>query len=188
MLEDREFPIGSDEYTKMQRGYDLSIFDDRDLEEFEYTKRDNFDVHMLYRRKSIFTKIKQGFQKAGRAIKGAFQKAGKAIKTGFQKVGKFIKTTGAKIVKFGLKVVSAVESVAAKAVKLIPGVGPELSTVLKGEAMGTNALSNKIHVNLGKKLDKVSNGLNYIISPLGSTAKAAGKKNKAIGVVSSLLF
>jgi hypothetical protein len=207
IVKDREFTPVHDEYTK--RGYDLSIFDDRDLEQFEYTKGDNSDVHMLYRRKSIFTKIKEGFQKAGRAIKGAFQKAGKAIKTdfqkagkamktgfqkvgkvlkkGFQKVGKFIKTTGAKIVKFGLKVVAAVDSVAAKVVSFIPGVGPELSKVIKYEGKGANALSNKIHANLGKTLDKVSNGLDYVIDPLHSVAKAAGKKNKAIGVADAIL-
>jgi hypothetical protein len=214
IFDDREFDVADDEYTK--RDYDLSVFEERDFEELEYTKRDDSDVHMLYRRRSIFTKIrdafrkagraikkgfqkvgaglkkaghaiKSGFQKAGHAMKAGFQKAGKALKKGFQKVGKFIKTTGAKIAKFGLKLVAAAASVASKVLKFIPGVGTALSMAVKGVAIGANAASNKIHANLGK-LGKVDKGLDYVISPMGSAAKAAGKGSKAMGVVSSLLF
>jgi hypothetical protein len=173
-FDEREFDIVHDEYSK--REYDLTVFDERDFEELEYSKRDDSDPHMLYRRKSVFTKIKDDFKKAG-----------SAIKKGFQKVGTFIKKNGAKIAKFGLKVYAAAASVASKALKFIPGVGTALSTAVKGLAIGANAASDKIHANLGK-LGKVDKGLNYVINPFSSTAKAAGKKNKAAGVVSSLLF
>jgi hypothetical protein len=172
MLDEREFDIVDDEYSK--REYDLTVFDERDFEELEHTKRDNSDVHMLYRRRSIFTKIKDGFKKAGRAIK-----------KGFQKVGTFIKKTGAKIAKFGLKLVAAAASVASKALKFIPGVGTALGMAVKGVAMGANAASNKIHANLGK-LGKVTKGLDYVINPLGSLAK--GKGGKAGKALSSILL
>ncbi|PPQ98186.1 hypothetical protein CVT26_003232 [Gymnopilus dilepis] len=125
-----------------------------------------------------FEKVKQGFQKAGSAIKHGFQKfghmvktgfqkAGHAIKKGFQKVGNWIKTTGAKVAKFGLKVYSAVASVASKVVKFIPIIGQPLSMAMKGASMGANIASNKIHADLGK-LDKVAKGLDYVISPIGT--------------------
>jgi hypothetical protein len=197
ILDDRDFDIAEDEYTK--REYDLSIFEERDLEGLEYTKRDDSDVHILYRRESIFTKIKHAFQKAGHAIKKGFQKAGHAIKSGFQKVGKvlkkgfqkvgtFIKKTGAKIAKFALKVVAAGASVLSKALKFIPGVGTALGMAVKGVAMGANAASNKIHASLGSKLDKVSKGLDYVISPVGSAAKTASKGSKAASTVANILF
>jgi len=213
----REFDMANPEYTKreylstfhnrgfdllgeesIKREYDLSSLDARDIEELEheYIKRDDSDVHMLYRRRSIFTKIRDGFRKLGRAmkkgfhkVKEGFQKAGRAIKKGFQKVGTFIKKTAAKVAKFGLKIVAAVASVAAKVVKFIPGVGTGISMALKGVAIGTNAASNKIHANLGK-LDKVTKGLDYVINPMSSVAKAAGKAKggKAAGIVSSLFL
>jgi hypothetical protein len=168
ILDDREFDIADFEYTK--REYDLSGLDERNLEDSEYTKRDDSDVHMLYRRKSIFTKIKQGFQKAAHAVKT------------------FVQHTGAKIAKFGLKLVAAGASVVSKALKFIPGVGTGLSMAVKGVAMGANAASNKIHANLGGKLGKVSKGLDDVINPFGAAANAAGKKNKAIGAVAKVLF
>lgn len=96
------------------------------------------------------------------------------MKKGFQKVGHFIKTTGAKIAKFGLKLYSAVATVASKVAKFIPIIGQPLSMAMKGAAMGANIASNKIHANLGK-LDKVSKGLDYVISPLG-TSEASHRK------------
>ncbi|KAF8891947.1 hypothetical protein CPB84DRAFT_1748811 [Gymnopilus junonius] len=135
--------------------------------------------------------IKSGFQKAGHAItskgghaiKKGFQIAGHAIKKGFQKVGQFIKTTGAKIAKFGLKIVAAVASVAAKVIKFIPGIGTAASMGLKGLAIGASKASDKIHANLGSKLEKATHGMDYVINPMGSAAKKMG----AGGVVANLL-
>lgn len=69
-------------------------------------------------------------------------------------VGKFVKTTGAKIAKFGLKVVGAVAGVAAKAVGMIPGMGKIAGKALEGVSKAANIASDKIHVNLGSKLEK----------------------------------
>lgn len=109
------------------------------------------------------------------------------LKKGFQKVGHFIKTTGAKIAKFGLKVVSAIASVASKVVKFIPGIGEGLSIAVKGLAKGADIASDKIHAKLGKKLDKAMHGMDYVISPIGTAAKDAGKSVGAGGVVADLL-
>jgi len=195
---DRGFDVGDDEYS-FER--DMSLLDGR-----EFDERDAPDVQMLYRRRSIFSKIKSAFKKIGSKIKSGFKKmgsgikkgfqkvgsglkkAGRVLKKGFQKVGKFIKKTAAKVAKVYLKVVSAVASVAAKVVKFIPGVGTGLSMAIKGVAYGANVASDKIHANLGK-FGKFTNGLNYVINPMGSAAKAAGKHGgKAGSVVSSLMF
>ncbi|PPQ95678.1 hypothetical protein CVT26_008328 [Gymnopilus dilepis] len=265
LLEDRDFDAAYDAHLKvmhdacplcqlfechLQRDFDVSLYDERDFDDFEkaVSKR---EVVVLSRRsiwtkirdafKHAFSKVKEGFQKfghivkkgfqkvgqglkkfggmvkkgfqkvgsglkkfggmvkkgfqkaghaikkgfqvAGHAIKKGFQVAGHAIKKGFQKVGHFLKTTGAKIAKFGLKIVAAAASVAAKVVKFIPGIGTAASMGLKGLAMGANTASNKIHANLGSKLDKVSHGMDYVINPLGSAAKKMG----AGGVVANLL-
>ncbi|KDR66923.1 hypothetical protein GALMADRAFT_232317 [Galerina marginata CBS 339.88] len=184
---DREFPMDDEEYILKR---ELSTLDARefdDLEE-EYTKRDDSDVHVLYRRKSIFTKIKNAFKKVGSGIKKGFQKVGSGLKTGFKKVGGFIKKTVAKVAKVYLKVAAAVATVAAKVVKFIPGVGNGISLALKGYAYGANKASDKIHANIGK-LSKFTNGLNYVINPMGSVGKAAGKHGgKAGKIASSLLF
>ncbi|KDR66908.1 hypothetical protein GALMADRAFT_258798 [Galerina marginata CBS 339.88] len=205
LLDDREFDI-MDIQPNSKREYDMSILDGRDFDEVEqdYTKREDADVHILHRR-SIFSKIKKafkklghkikkGFQKVGKGIKKGFQKIGKglkkaggAIKKGFKKVGKFIKKTAGKIAKVALKIGAAVASVAAKVVKFIPGVGTAASLALKGVAMGANAASNKIHANIGK-FGKFTKGLDYVINPLGSAAKAAGKSGKVAGIAKSLLF
>ncbi|KAF8888701.1 hypothetical protein CPB84DRAFT_1749436 [Gymnopilus junonius] len=208
ILNDRDFGTEFNEY--FERDYDHFTLDPRgfyDLED-EYIKRSNLeDLHLLHRRsiaakirhafqhafhkvgaafKKAGTAIKKGFQKAGTAIKKGFQKVGKVMKKGFQKVGHFIKTTGAKIAKFGLKVVAAVATVVGKVVKFIPGIGQGLSRAAKGLAKGADLASNKIHAKLGKKLEKVSKGMDYVISPIGTAAKAAGKKLGAGGVVMDL--
>ncbi|KAF8996164.1 hypothetical protein BDQ17DRAFT_1364829 [Cyathus striatus] len=179
--------------------------------------REDIDQVTLVRRKSIFTKIKEGFQKfgkkvksgfqkfgqkvksgfqkAGQKIKTGFQKAGKAIKTGFQKagnaiktvakkvgngiktaakkVGHFVKTTGAKVAKFGLKIISAAQSIGSKIAKFIPVIGKPISAALKAASTGTNAASNAIHVDLGKKLDKGMKVLDKIRNPVSGAAGAA---------------
>jgi len=109
--------------------------------------------------------VKKGFQKAGSAIKEGFQNAGSAIKKGFQTVGKgivtaakkvghFMKTTGAKIAKFGLKVVESVGEVVGKVVGFIPGIGKPIDRAIEGISKVAGVISDKIHVSLGKKLDK----------------------------------
>jgi len=156
MLSGREYNA-VEELT--QREYDLSGFDVRDLEEIGhgYTKRDDSDVHDLYRRKVNGAKIRQEFKKAGAAIK------------------KFVKGTVAKVAKVYLKVAAAVATVASKVVKFIPGVGNGVSMALKGAAMGYNAASDRIHANIGK-FQKFDNGLNHVISPFGASKGSKGAK------------
>ncbi|KAF8996163.1 hypothetical protein BDQ17DRAFT_1544896 [Cyathus striatus] len=117
--------------------------------------------------------IKTGFQKAGKAIKKVAKKVGNGIKTAAKKVGHFVKTTGAKVAKFGLKVLSTVESIGAKVAGFIPGIGKPISTALKAVSTGTNAASNAIHVDLGKKLDKGMKVLDKIRNPVSGAAGAA---------------
>ncbi|KIM43563.1 hypothetical protein M413DRAFT_383734 [Hebeloma cylindrosporum] len=154
----------------------------------------------------VGTKMKTAFKKVGTKIKTAFKKVGNGIKTGItahfltcysrsmfftpvakkighgivtaaKKVGHFIKTTGAKIAKFGLKVISTVQSIGAKVIGFIPGIGKPLGRALKAASMGTNALSNKIHVSLGKKLDKGMAIMDKIRNPVSG---AGGKALDAI--------
>ena len=76
-----------------------------------------------------------------------------------QKVGHFIKTTGAKIVKFGLKVVQTVGTAVSKVVSFIPEVGKPLERVISGVSKAAGVISDKIHVKLPAKLQKVENGM-----------------------------
>ncbi|EDR11197.1 uncharacterized protein LACBIDRAFT_384346 [Laccaria bicolor S238N-H82] len=72
-----------------------NLLDERDLDLLDdelYARNTAPHTEQLYRRTSIFTKIKQGFQKLGRKIKSGFQKAGAAIKKGFQKFGQKVKS------------------------------------------------------------------------------------------------
>lgn len=78
-----------------------------------------------------------------------------------------MKTTGAKIAKFGLKVISTVQSVASKVAKFIPGIGKPISAALNGASKVSNLASNKIHVSLGKKLDKGMKIMDKIRNPVG---------------------
>jgi hypothetical protein len=112
------------------------------------------------------TKIKQGFQTAGTKIKQGFQTFAKKAKQGFQKVGTFLKTTGAKIAKFGLKVVQTLYTVAGKIVSWIPAVGKPIDRALEGVSKLAGLASDKIHANLGKKLEKgmkVMNTMNKVM-------------------------
>ena len=70
-----------------------------------------------------------------------------------KKVGTFIKKTAGKIAKFGLKVVATVAEVGAKVIGFIPG-GKAIGKAVEGFAKGANMLSDKIHANLGAKLEK----------------------------------
>jgi len=172
---------------------ELSFLRERDFDigDGTYYKREvvTFDTAPLYRRSKITQKIKAAFQKAGAAIKHGFQKlgagikkvaqkVGAGIKKAAQKVGTFIKKTGAKIVKFGLKVASAVGGVLSTVSRWIPGVGPGLSAAFKGYSAATNAASNAIHANLGKKLEKGMKVLDIIKDPIGAGISAAANKTK----------
>jgi len=103
--------------------------------------------------------IKRVAQKIGSGIKRVAQKIGSGIKTAAKRVGTFIKNTGAKIAKFGLKVISAVTEVAAKVVGFIPGIGKPIGKAMEGVSEVENFVSDKIHANLGSKLEK---GMNVI--------------------------
>ncbi|KAF8882927.1 hypothetical protein CPB84DRAFT_1827774 [Gymnopilus junonius] len=157
---------------------DLSIFDERDWDDliYEFTKREDTPIASLYRRRSIFTKIKHAFQHVGHAIGHAVVHAAKAV-------GHFVKTTGAKIAKVALKVYSAATAVAARVVKFIPGIGTGVSTALKGVSAAENKVSDKIHAKLGKFGNRLDHGLNYVINPFGSAAKHMGKGGKALGAL-----
>jgi hypothetical protein len=104
--------------------------------------------------------IKKGFQKAGNAIKHVAQKVGSGIKTAAKKVGHFVKTTGAKIAKFGLKVYESVGNVVGHVASFIPGVGKPIQAAIKGATKVAGVISDHIHVNLGKKLEKGMNVMN----------------------------
>jgi hypothetical protein len=116
--------------------------------------------------KQGFQKVKQGFQTAGRKIKEGFQTAGKKMKEGFVKAGKWIKDTGAKVAKFGLKVVSTAASVVGHVASFIPGVGKAISKGLSGVSKLADFASDKIHANLGAKLNKGMDVMNKIEHPL----------------------
>jgi hypothetical protein len=83
-----------------------------------------------------------------------------------KKVGNFVKTTGAKIAKFGLKVYATAASVASRVANFIPGVGKGISKALSGVSKVADFASDKIHANLGKKLEKGMNVMNKIQNPV----------------------
>jgi len=205
LLDDRGFDIEDHEYTKREYD-DPCIFDAREFGgiEHEYTKRDEFDLDVLHRR-SFWSRIKKGFQKAGSAVRGGFhkvqagvrkaggamrkgiQKAGGAMRKGFGKAGKFLKKNGAIIGKFGLKVIATGATVASKLVKFVPGAGTVLSMGLKGVAMGANDASNKIHAHLPGGLEKASEGMDMVMNPVAAASKLGGGAGKVIGIVDSII-
>ncbi|KAF8884566.1 hypothetical protein CPB84DRAFT_153543 [Gymnopilus junonius] len=191
IFDDRDVGLGYDEHAKRSYGFFGRRSELSDSPSVFY-KRDGSETHILYRRRSIFTKIRdafrhafhkigQGFKKFGQAVKKGFQKAGHAIKTGFQKFGQKVKTG---FQKFGQKVKQGFKKVG-KVLK--KGFQKGLSIAAKGLAKGADIASNKIHASLGKKLDKAMHGMDYVISPIGTAAKAAGKKVGAGAVVADLL-
>jgi len=140
------------------------------------------DQPELVRRTSIFTKIKQGFQKFAKDIRHVAQEVGTGIKKvaekvgagvkkvaekietgvkkGAEKVWHFVKTTGAKIAKFGLKVVESVGEVVAKVASFIPDVGKPLEKAIDGVSKVAGVISDHIHVKLSAKLQKGVNVMN----------------------------
>ncbi|KAF8970791.1 hypothetical protein BDZ97DRAFT_1753593 [Flammula alnicola] len=147
-----------------------------------------------------FQKVRAGFQKGGGVIRNGFQKAGQgfrtaagAMKKGFGIAGNAIRKNIGKVAKFGLKVLAAGATMASKVVKFIPGIGTGVSMALKGVAKGANIASKEIHADLGSQLDKASNGLDYVINPMGSVEKlAAGavgaKGAQALAVAEELIL
>ncbi|KAF8907717.1 hypothetical protein CPB84DRAFT_274334 [Gymnopilus junonius] len=124
--------------------------------------------------KSIAHKAQQSFRRVGNTMRGGFVNMGNKMNKGFQKVGqaakkvgKFFKDNGLKIAKVGLKFIAAGATAAGKIIKFIPGVGTAVGIALKGIAMGANIGSDHIHANLGGTLGKITNGLDYVISPIG---------------------
>ena len=77
-----------------------------------------------------------------------------------------MKHTAAKVVKFGLKVASGVQQLAGTVAGFIPG-GKPIGKALQAESKVTGLISNKIHANLGKKLDKGVNVINKAQKVMG---------------------
>jgi len=69
-------------------------------------------------------------------------------------------------------VVSTAQSLASKAAKFIPVIGKPISAALTAASAGTNAASNAIHANLGKKLEKGMNVMDKIRNPVSGAAGA----------------
>jgi hypothetical protein len=84
-----------------------------------------------------------------------------------KKVGHFVKTTGAKIAKFGLKVYATATKIAGRVASFIPGIGKPISKALSGVSKVANFASDKIHANLGSKLEKGISVMNKIQNPVG---------------------
>jgi hypothetical protein len=118
----------------------------------ELITREEVEMVVLVRRKSIAAKIRAAFHHVGDKIKHAFQKVGQGIVHAAKKVGHFIKTTGAKIAKVALKVVATAQKIASKVVGWIPGIGKPLARVMSAESMGLNKASDAIHAHIGGKL------------------------------------
>jgi len=185
----------SDLSSLVERSSDHDGFWNRAIEEDNLFPRgissrsvEHVENIILVRRESVGAKIKHAFQKVGKGIKKGFEKVGagikkaakkvgEGVKTAAKKVAKFAKTTGAKIAKFGLEVVSTAESVASKVAKFIPGVGKPISAALTGMSKVTGLASDKIHANLGSKLQKGMDVMKKIQNPVGG---AAGKVLNAL--------
>jgi hypothetical protein len=88
------------------------------------------------------------------------------MKASFQKAGNWIKENGAKVAKFGLKVYATATKVASHVANFIPGVGKGVSKALDGVSKVADFASDKIHADLGSKLDKGMNVMNKIEHPL----------------------
>ena len=91
------------------------------------------------------------------------------MKQGFETAGRFIKKYGPTGAKFGLKIISAVQSVAARVVKYVPVV---VLLNLQGSetgVQGLNKASDAIHAELSPQLKKGSEILDDIRHPFGES-------------------
>ncbi|KAF9473952.1 hypothetical protein BDN70DRAFT_885371 [Pholiota conissans] len=95
-------------------------------------------------RRNFFKKMKHAFKKVGRP---------------FKKVAKFVKANGPKIAKVGLKVAAAATKVGSKFAGYIPGVGKVASMAMTRASALANSASNRIHANIGGKLEKAMKGI-----------------------------
>ena len=84
-----------------------------------------------------------------------------------KKVGTFIKHTGAKIAKFALKVAAVATEAVSKVVGWIPAIGKPIGKAMEGVSKLENFASDKIHANLGKKLEKGMKVLNKADKVMG---------------------
>jgi len=105
-------------------------------------------------RRSVGSKIKNAFQKAGHAIAHVAQKVGNGIKTAANKVWTFVKKQGAKVAKFGLKVVESVGEVAGHVASFIPAIGKPVQQAIHGVSKVAGVISDHIHAKLSNKLEK----------------------------------
>jgi len=112
----------------------------------------NMDDQLV--RRSVASKIRNDFKKAGHAIAHVAQKVGNGIKTAAKKVETFAKNQGAKIAKFGLKVVESVGEVAGHVASFIPAVGKPIQQAIHGVSTVAGVVSDHIHAKLSNKLEK----------------------------------
>ncbi|TFK34385.1 hypothetical protein BDQ12DRAFT_370296 [Crucibulum laeve] len=164
-------------FTKIKNGFKVrSLANDRIIPIDRFNKKIGKGIKKAAQKigggikkaaKKVASGVKTAAKKVASGVKKVAKKVGSGVKTAVKKVGKFVKTTGAKIAKVGLKLVSAVQSVAAKAANFIPGIGKPISKAIKAVSAGTNAASNAIHVKLGKKLDKVVSVADKVRNPVG---------------------
>ncbi|KDR70675.1 hypothetical protein GALMADRAFT_271448 [Galerina marginata CBS 339.88] len=138
--------------------------------------------------KAVGNKMKNGFQSGFQKVGQGFRTAGRVMKGGLQTAGNYLKKSGAMVAKFGLKVLAAGATVAGKVVGFIPGIGTAASKILKGIAMGANEGSKRIHADLPGNLEKASEGMDYVVSPMASLGKLAGgaKAKQAFAVMENI--
>jgi len=129
-------------------------------------------------RRSIFTKIKDAFQKAGSAIKSGFQKMGNGIKSGFQKMASGIKNVaqkvGSGIKNVAQKVGNGIKSVAQK-------VGSGIKSVAQKVGSGIKSVAQKVGNGIKNVAQKVGNGVKTAVKVVGNGLKTAGKWVKENG-------
>jgi len=127
----------------------------------------------LVRRTSIFTKIKQGFQKLGRGIKSVAQKIGSGIKKVAQKIGSGIKKVaqkvGSGIKKVAQKIGSGIKKVAQK-------VGSGIKRVAQKVGSGIKKVAQKIGSGIKRVAQKVGSGIKKVAKKIGNGIRIAAKK------------
>ncbi|KAF9471645.1 hypothetical protein BDN70DRAFT_887872 [Pholiota conissans] len=174
---------------------------------------DERELVYLVRRKSIFTKIrdafrkaghaikkgfqkvghaiKKGFQKAGHAIKKGFQKAGHAIKKGFQKVGHAIKHVAQKI-GHGIKVAAKkvghfIKTTGAKIAKVglkIISTVQKVASKVVSFIPGVGKVLSKVMDGASAATNAISNRIHVKIGgKLGKAMKGMDKARKIVGYI-----
>jgi len=143
------------------------------------------DDDQLVRRTSIFTKIKEGFQKFGQDVKHGFQKFGQDIKHVAQKVGDGIKKVAEKV---GTGIKNAAEKVGTGIKKVAEKIGTGVKTAAKkvwhfvkttGATIAKFGL--KVVQSVGEVVAKVASFIPEVGKPI---EKAIDGISKVAGVVS----